>query len=291
MAIMRKSSVLSFFIYLLSLLPFWAIYVLSDIGYVVLRYVIGYRKAVVHGNLKNAFPEKSPAERKAIARKFYRFLPDLIVEAIKMRSISPKEATKRMRLCQLEELERHFRAGKGVIVVTAHYANWEMGIHAISLYTTHPALIVYKPLRDKSFDTVFNAIRSRFGAIMVPMKQTLRQIVAHRHQPHLSVFVADQTPSRRDTEYFIRFLNQDTPVYTGPEKIAKTTGFPVVFCHIDRVKRGHYTGTFTTLVETPSEVPGNGITDLHNNMTEEIIRRKPELWLWSHRRWKKKPTR
>ncbi|GGG98190.1 acetyltransferase [Parapedobacter pyrenivorans] len=291
MAVMRKSSVLSFFIYLLSLLPFWALYLLSDVGYLLLYYVVGYRRAVVRQNLKNAFPEKSIKERTQIERKFYRFLPDLIVEAIKMRSISPKDVAKRMRLEQTEELERHFRAGKGVIAVTAHYGNWELGIHAISLFTSNPALIIYKPLRNKSFDIAFNGIRSRFGAVMVPMKQTLRKIVAYRHQPHISVFVADQTPSRRDSEYFIRFLNQDTPVYTGVEKIAKTTGFPVVFCHIDRVTRGHYCCTFNTLVEVPAEVPGHGITDIHNSVTEDIIRRKPELWLWSHRRWKRKPKR
>ncbi len=237
---MRNVSVLSFFIYLLSLLPFWVLYVLSDLGYVLLYHIIGYRKAVVFKNLKNAFPEKSEEERLRIARKFYRFLPDLLVEAIKMRSISPAQVEKRMMLYQTEELERHFRAGKGVIAVTAHYGNWELGIHRISLFTKHPALIIYKPLRNKTFDTVYNGIRSRFGALMVPMKLTLRKIITYRHQPHISVFVADQTPGRSDSHYFINFLNQKTPVYTGVEKIAKATGFPVVFCHIDRVSRGRY---------------------------------------------------
>ncbi len=286
---MRKSSVLSFVIYLLSLLPFRVLYVLADAGYVLLYHVIGYRKAVVFKNLKNAFPEKSEEERRQIARKFYRFLPDLLVEAIKMRSISVREVEKRMKMYQTEEFERHFRAGKGVIAVTAHYGNWELGIHRISVFTENPALIIYKPLHSKAFDSVYNAIRSRFGAIMVPMKQTLRKIIEYRHQPHISVFVADQTPGRSDTNYFLRFLNQDTAVYTGVEKIAKATGFPVIFCHIDRLKRGHYCCTFTTLVEDPATVAGHGITDIHNKFTEDIIRRKPELWLWSHRRWKRKP--
>lgn len=290
MANMRNVSILSFFIYLLSLLPFRVLYALSDLGYVLLYHIIGYRKAVVFKNLRNAFPEKSEDERRQIARRFYRFLPDLLVEAIKMRSISADQVEKRMMMYQTEELERHFRAGKGVIAVTAHYGNWELGIHRISLFTEHPALIIYKPLNNKSFDTVYNGIRSRFGAIMVPMKLTLRKIIAYRHQPHISVFVADQTPGRSDSHYFINFLNQKTPVYTGVEKIARATGFPVVFCHIDRVKRGHYCCKFTTLVEEPATVPVHGITDIHNKFTEDIIRRKPELWLWSHRRWKTKAT-
>lgn len=287
---MRNVSVLSFFIHLISLLPFRVLYVLSDLGYVLLYHIISYRKTVVFENLRNAFPERSEEERREIARKFYRFLPDLLVEAVKMRSISPNEVEKRMKMFQTEELERHFRAGKGVIAVTAHYGNWELGIHRIGLFTEHPALIIYKPLRNKAFDTVYNGIRSRFGAIMVPMKLTLRKIIAYRHKPHISVFVADQTPGRSDSHYFIDFLNQKTPVYTGVEKIAKATGFPVVFCHIDRIKRGYYCCTFTTLVEEPSAVPEHGITDIHNHFTENIIRRKPELWLWSHRRWKRKAT-
>ena len=290
MANMRNVSVLSVFIHLFSLLPFRVLYVLSDLGYVLLYHIIGYRKAVVFQNLRNAFPEKSEEERRAIARKFYRFLPDLLVEAVKMRSITASDVEKRMTLRQTEELYRHLRAGKGVIGVTAHYGNWELGIHRLSLMTEYPTLIIYKPLRNKAVDTVYNAIRSRFGAIMVPMKQTLRKIVAFRDRPHISMFVADQTPGRSNSHYFIDFLNQKTPVYTGVEKIAKATGFPVVFCHIDRVKRGRYCCTFSTLVEDPSALPEHGITDIHNKFTEDIIRRKPELWLWSHRRWKRKAT-
>ncbi|WP_090604242.1 lysophospholipid acyltransferase family protein [Parapedobacter koreensis] len=286
---MRKSSIVSFFVYLISLLPFWALYVLSDLLYLLLYHLIGYRKAVVYENLRNAFPEKTNEEHKQIARKFYRFLPDLIVEAIKMRSIAADEVEKRIVIHQLEEVERHFKAGKGVIGVTAHYANWELGIHRLSLLTKNPVLIIYKPLHNQTVNFIYNAIRSRFGATMVPMKQTLRQIIAHRQQPHISIFVADQTPMYRDSDYFIPFLNQDTLVYTGAEKIAKMTNFPVVFCHIDRIKRGYYSCTFTTLVENPAEVPGHGITDIHNKFTEDIIRRKPEWWLWSHRRWKRKP--
>jgi len=288
---MRKSSLLSFFVYLAALLPFWALYLLSDVLFVLLYYIVRYRKAVVFENLRNAFPEKSEKERRTIARKFFRFLPELIVEAIKMRNISAREVEKRIVIHQLNELERHFAAGRTVVGVTAHYANWELGIHRLSLLTDNPVLIIYKPLKNKAFDTLYNTIRSRFGAIMVPMKQTLRKIAAYRGKPHISIFVADQTPQYRDSDYFVPFLNQDTLVYTGAERIAKMTDSAVVFCHIDRIRRGHYQCTFTTLVENPAEIAGHGITDIHTRFTEEIIRQKPELWLWSHRRWKRKPRR
>ncbi len=289
MAVIRKSSVLSLLVYVISLLPFWVLYRFADVLFVVLYYVIGYRRAVVNDNLRNAFPEKTDQERREIARRFYQFLPDLIVEAIKMRTISADEIKKRVSVNNSEELERHLRAGKGVVGVSAHYANWELGIHLLNQMTDQPVLIIYKPLHNKAVDSVFNAIRSRFGAIMVPMKQTLRKIVAHRHTPHISMLLADQTPLHRDSDYFISFLNQETLVYTGAEKIAKMMDFPVVFCHMDRIKRGYYRCTFTTLVENPAAIPGHGITDIHNKFTEDIIRRKPEWWLWSHRRWKRKP--
>ncbi len=271
------------------MLPFWALYFLSDVLFVVLYYIIRYRKNVVFENLRNAFPEKSAEERRIIARQFFRFLPDLIVEAIKMSRISEKEVKKRMVIHQIEELERHFAAGRPIVGVTAHYANWELGIHRLSLLTENPVLIIYKPLKNQAFDTLYNAIRSRFGALMVPMKQTLRQIVAYRDKPHISIFVADQTPQYRDSDYFIPFLNQNTLVYTGAERIAKMTDAAVVFCHIDRIRRGYYQCTFTTLVENPASVDAHGITDIHTRFTEDIIRRKPALWLWSHRRWKRKP--
>lgn len=286
---MRKSSLLSFFVYLLSLLPFRVLYLLSDILFIFLYHVVGYRRTVVFENLKNAFPEKSDNERKIIAKKFFRFLPDLIVEAIKMQTMSAREMEKRFVLSKTEELDRHFKVGKSVVVVAAHYANWEWGIHRISKFIENPVLIIYKPLKNKSFDTVYNSIRSRFGAIMVPMKQTLRKIVQYRDRPIMSVFVADQTPRYGDSNYFTPFLNQETLVYTGPERIAKATDSVVVFCHIDRIKRGYYQCTFTTLVENPKEIMAHGITDMHTKFTEEIIRQKPELWLWSHRRWKRKP--
>ncbi|WP_257668244.1 lysophospholipid acyltransferase family protein [Parapedobacter tibetensis] len=274
---------------MISLLPFWVLYACSDVLFVLLYYVIGYRRQVVYENLTNAFPDKTHKERMEIARKFYRFLPDLIVEAIKMRSMSAKEVNKRMAYRQPEELERHFELGKDIIALTAHYGNWEWGIHKISVSTKNPALIIYKPLSNKTINEIYNRIRSRFGAIMVPMKQTLRKVLEYRNRPHISVFVADQTPSYTESDYYVQFLNQNTLVFMGAEKIARKTNAPVIFCHIDRIKRGYYCCTFTTLVENPAETAEHEVTDLYNKFTEDIIRNKPELWLWSHRRWKRKP--
>lgn len=284
-----RQKLISALLYILSLLPFWVLYLLSDFLYVLLYYAVGYRKKVVFENLKNSFPEKSEGERQEIAKKFYKFFPDLIVESIKMKTISKESVIKRVELLNPEEVYRHFEQGKAVIGVTAHYGNWELGIHRLSLMTEFPKLIIYKPLNNTDFNEVYNALRSRFGATMVPMKQILRHILKLRGQPHISMFVADQTPTYQDSDYFMEFLNQDTLVYTGTERIARLTKQPIVYCHIGRKeKRGHYFCKFTTLVEDPDEYGLHEITHLHNNFTEKMIRETPEYWLWSHRRWKRK---
>lgn len=282
--------ILSFCILIVSLLPFWVLYAISDLLFIILYYLIGYRKKVVYANLSAAFPEKSTKEKKQIAKKFYIFLADMILETIKMRSISAKEVKKRITLINEQEVYRHFTQGSPVIGTTAHYGNWELGIHRLSLMTENPVLIIYKPLTNKGFENIFNSIRSRFHAQMVPMRQTIRQILAYKKQPHISMFLSDQTPVRSESDCFIPFLGQQTLVFLGMEKIAKSTGFPVVYCHIDRIKRGYYACTFTTLFEEPQLTKNQEITISYHDLLEQYINEKPELWLWSHRRWKHKPT-
>lgn len=284
-----QSRILSFFIYLCSLLPFWALYVLSDILYYILYYLVGYRRKVVAENLTNSFPKKSKEDLMKIEKMFYRSFADLIVENLKMASISAEESKKRLTILNKEVVLDYLEKGQPVILVTAHYANWELGIHALSLLSSHPSLIIYKPLNNTVFGTVYNKIRSRFGALMVPMRQTLRKIMEFQDQAHASVFLADQTPARRESKHFISFLNQPTLMFLGIEKIAKKLNYPVIYSHIDRTKRGYYTCEFTTLVTNPSTCSENQITDIHSTFLEKIIQEKPELWLWSHKRWKHKP--
>lgn len=289
LALEMKQKSIAALLFITSLIPYWVLYIISDGLYYLLYYVFKYRKKVVFENLSNAFPEKTQDERTAIAKKFYRYFPDIFLEAIKMKTISAKEVFKRIEFLNQEEVDRHFEQGKGVIGVTAHYCNWELGVHRMSLMTDYPTLIIYKPLNNKAINEAYNDLRCRFGAIMVPMKQILRHILRLKNQPHMSMFVADQTPTYQDSDYFMEFLNQDTLVFTGTERIARLTKNPIVYCHIGRKeKRGHYFCKFTTLVEDPDQYAEHEITQLHNKFTEELIREKPEYWLWSHRRWKRK---
>jgi KDO2-lipid IV(A) lauroyltransferase len=277
------------FLYLISLLPFSLLYVLSDILFVVLYHIVSYRRKVVQQNLANAFPEKSREERAGIERKYYRFLSDMILESIKMLSISPANLQKRFRFNNISELTQYFTKGKSVIAVTGHYGNWEWGTLITPLTFPEAVLVVYKPLADKNFGDLINRMRSRFGSIMVAMKLTMRKVIEFKKQKYALVLVGDQTPSGAEIEYFTTFLNQPTFVFLGIEKIAKVTGNPIVYFTITPYRRGYYECDIKTLVENPGETTEYEITEMHTGELENVIRARPEFWLWSHRRWKFKP--
>jgi len=274
---------------LISFLPFPVLYFLSDILYLFLYYIIKYRRIVVSENLLNSFPEKSKSELRQIEKRFYRYLADLMLESVKTISISANEIKKRFVFKNLELLTNYLQNGRSVIAVTGHYGNWEWGPVAIGLELKEKVLVVYKPLSDKLFEGLMNSIRTRFGAIMVPMKQTLRKVVEFKNEPHLLVLVGDQTPSREESEYFTSFLNQQTAVFLGVEKIALKTNNPIIYFSINKLKRGYYECLVKSLIDNPEQTNEYEITNSHIRELEKNIRFQPEYWLWSHKRWKFSP--
>ena len=283
------SRVGTFFLYLVSLLPFWFLYLVSDVLYVILYYLISYRKGVVRENLRNSFPEKSGAERKQIEKKYFKYMADLMVETIKSVSMSKKSVQRRMICTNPELLEHYFSKEKSIIAAAGHYANWEMACLSFGFLTDRRRMIVYKPQSNEVFTDFFNKTRSRFGATMISMRQTLRKMIEFKNEPTITVLASDQTPTPGDAKYFIEFLNQPTAVFLGVEKLTKVVDSVVIFYRIDLVKRGHYTYTFVPLVEEPKATEPYGITEIHVKYLESLIRERPEYWLWSHRRWKIKP--
>lgn len=277
-------------LYLLSLLPYFILYLIADVLFVFIYYIVHYRRKVVQQNLANAFPEKSSAERRSIEKKYFRFLADLIVETIKLITLSEKEVIKRVRIENQQMLDNAaFQQGKSIIGAVGHYGNWESGCLRMGLITELPCIIAYKPLSNAVFDRFFYNMRTRFGAHLVPMKNTFRKIVSHRHEVTFTVLAGDQTPSRDEAVYFTNFLNQPTAVFLGVEKLAKATDSLVVFCDVRRVKRGYYSCTFVPLFDNPKLTAEHEITNAHVQYLENVIREEPEYWLWSHRRWKFKP--
>jgi KDO2-lipid IV(A) lauroyltransferase len=283
------SRLVIFFLYLLSLLPFWMLYLLSDGLFFIIFYIVGYRRKVVQENLRNSFPEKTENEINATERKFYRFFADMVVETVKLITISPEELSRHAKVTNPEILDQYFEQGRSIIGAVGHYTNWEMGSLSFSLVTSYRRMVVFKPLSNKNADGFYEKVRSRFGATLVPMKKTLRAISEYRNEPTFTALVSDQTPVMHEAHYFTTFLNQPTAVFLGVEKIAKLTDSVVVFCDQRCVKRGYYELTLVPLVTEPKQTAENEITEAHVQYLERMINEQPEYWLWSHRRWKFKP--
>ncbi|MGI8892291.1 MAG: lysophospholipid acyltransferase family protein [Bacteroidia bacterium] len=279
------------FIYLISLLPFPLLYLFSDLIYVLLFKIIGYRKKVVLTNLKNSFPEKSDAEINLIATKFYKYFCDLTLETIKTLTVSPSALRKHVFFEDVSLFKKYYDEKKSVIIVMGHYGNWELGGARFGVENLHTLFVIYHPLNNKYFDKLVYKMRTRLGNKLYSMNETLRGMVRDRNNLTATAFIADQTPSQLNV-YWTTFLNQDTPVFTGPEKIARKFNYPVIYVSVKRPKRGLYKVENQLLAEEPEKTTDNEISEKFTRFLEKDIILQPEIWLWTHRRWKhKRPTK
>ena len=278
-------------LYFISILPFSLFYLLSDILYLLIYKVVGYREKVVYENLKNSFPQKSHKELKEIEKKFFHYLCDLVLETLKTLTISKKEA---LRRCAFNEnaiaiFKQLNDEKKSCILVMGHFGNWEWAGSSFSLLNSQQLYVIYHPLSNKYFDTLMYNMRSRFGTKLYAMKDTMREMIRNRHEINATAFIADQTPSPEGA-YWTTFLNQDTPVFWGTEKIAQKLNYPVLYATVNRKKRGYYEVNVEYLVKNPKDTNEGEISELHTRKLEKDIIAQPEIWLWSHRRWKYKRT-
>lgn len=277
------------FLYLISLLPFPVFYLFSDFIYFLLYRVVGYRKKVVFENLKNSFPEKSYNELKKIEKDFYRYLCDLFLETIKTLTISRSEAVKRCKFNAKTTLLFNELANKNqsCIIVMGHYGNWEWAGNSFSLQCKQQLYVIYHPLSNKYFDKLMYDLRTRFGTKLYAMKDTMREMIRNKNEVNATAFIADQTPSP-DSAYWTTFMNQDTPVFWGTEKIAQKLNYPIVYITIKKIKRGYYEVDSELLINEPKNTSLGEISELHTRKLESDIITQPSIWLWSHRRWKHK---
>ena len=274
------------FIYGISLLPFPLLYLLSDGIYFLIYKVLGYRKEVVMNNLRNSFPEKDEAELKAIASKFYRWFCDLTLETLKTLTISPEEVRKRVEFRGKEILQQYAQEKRSVILVLGHYGNWELAGARYSQERDIPQLyVIFHPLANARFDRLMHHMRTRHGTKLYTMRETSKAMIRDRGLLTATAFIADQTPSP-ERAYWMTFLNQDTPVFQGTEGLARKLDKPVIYISITRPERGYYCMSMETLVADPTHTRDGEITEVHTRRLERDIRKYPELWLWTHRRWK-----
>lgn len=272
----------------LSLLPFGVLYLFSDILAFLMYYVVGYRKKVIMENLKNSFPDKSEAERTLIAKKYYSHFCDLALESLKMFTISEKDAKERMVYLDTHIAQKYYDQGKSLIVAMAHYNNWEMVAVTVDQAIPQQAYAIYKPLTNAYWDKKMLTSREKYGLKMILNKRVKRDFEGMKNDLTATFFLIDQAPSYHSTPHWMTFLNQETGVLLGTERYSKDYDFPVVFLEVWKTKRGHYTCRFVDVFSDPRSTGEGEITEKVTRLLEAQIIEKPEFWLWSHKRWKRK---
>ncbi len=271
----------------LSLLPYPFLYLLSDIIFLIMYRVIGYRKEVVFTNLKNSFPNKSKQELKKIMSDFYRHLCDIIMESVKGFTISEKQLRKRL-IIKNPEFSNYFADKRqSIIFVGGHYNNWEICAQAFAMYSNHKCIGIYKPLSNAFINDKIYTSRSKYGMHLISMKQTKKSF-EDGDEPKAIVFGSDQNPANPKRAHWVQFLNQDTGVLFGVERYAKEYDWPVVFVSILKAKRGYYEVEYSLVTDNPNEEPHGKITEDFTKRLEQDIINQPQYWLWSHKRWKHK---
>lgn len=276
--------------YLFSLLPLRVHYVLSDFIYLILYKVIGYRIKVVRENIEASFPEKTMHELRQIERRFYHRLCDYFVETVKMKTMSRKEIRRRMVFKGTELVNECVNEGQSCAVYLGHTFNWEW-ITSLPLWVTEKAHCgqLYHALENSTFDHLFLNLRQRWGAECIALVDILRKTIEYKQkqQPTVFGYIGDQVPHWNNIHHWCQFLNHDTPVMTGTERIAIKNRQALFFLQVKQIKRGYYEATFRLMTRTPQMLKEYEATDIYFQMLEENIRQQPELWLWSHNRWKR----
>lgn len=267
-------------------MPFAVLYAFSDFLYFLLYKIIGYRTKVVRENLRKSFPEKSEAELKDIEKKFYAHLFDILLEGVKGFSLSKEELLKRQKLLTPTIVQETLDKGRSVLIVGGHYGNWEWGGISASFHVNTDVVILYSPIKNKYIDDYVKASRSAHHTYFWSSTLAPKAFKQYENTKAAFVLIADQSPSNPKRAHWMQFLNQDTAVLRGPASYASNYQMPFLFIDIQRVKRGYYTMAVSVLTETPQDYSDEELSAMYMRKLEAVIRERPELWLWSHKRWK-----
>lgn len=277
------------FVVIISILPFRVLYGLSDMLYVILYRLIGYRKKVVLSNLKIAFPEKSDQELKEIMKKFYGHFLDMFMEMLKTFSISNEEILKRFKLTNPEDLNAFMARHKNILLMSSHYGNFEW-LFSLNLRVDHHGFAAYKKVKNKYFNDYVVRSRSRFNTTLVPTKELIAKLDDNdkKGQKNIYGMLIDQSPKLQKTYHWSNFFGVEVPVITGTEMLAKKYDYAVMYIETTRVKRGYYEAKMEILSENPGELPDFEITDRFMKKLEAQIRKEPAYYFWTHKRFKHK---
>jgi Kdo2-lipid IVA lauroyltransferase/acyltransferase len=275
------------FLWLISILPFRIFYMFSDITYVIVYYIIGYRKKVVTENLKLVFPNKSNKEIFVIRKKFYKHMCDMFLEMIKSISISRSQLSKRFIITNPEELGRLESLNKSIILMYGHYASYEWS-YVIENYLTYKGYGIYKRIKNVYFDRLAKRIRSKYNTSLIHTKEAISTINLNEKDDIKSIiaFLSDQSPKYKKAYYWSEFMSIKVPCFTGAEMLAKKLDLSVAYLKVNKIKRGYYQAEFISLADNANSYTDYEITDKFTKALEEQIYEAPEYYLWTHKRWK-----
>lgn len=274
-------------LWIISKLPFWLFYKVSDVIFFILYYAVGYRKKTVRYNLKTAFPEKSDAERKSIEKKFYRHMCDMFLEMIKSISISAEELKERFQFDDLSIVEKLVKEQRSSLIMMGHYASYEW-LTALQFYFDHSGYGIYKRIKNPYFDKLIHEIREKWNSKLLANKEATFIIRKQQRAGKMATyaFIADQSPKTRKNYHCTDFLGKNVPFFTGVERLAKSEDMPVIYLAVDKIKRGYYKASFKVITEDPTTLPDYQITDEFAALLEAQIKANPEYYLWTHKRFK-----
>lgn len=282
---------MNFFAKLLAYIPLRGLYFLADfVVYPFAYYVIRYRRKIVHKNIENSFPDKTETERKSIEKGFYHYFSDTIAEIIYGYRADDEDMRKRVQFVNLEQVKELTIARGGAFFMLGHVGNWEWAAE-IGSYEQDFGVTqcnIYKQLQSSTFDRLMLDIRSKRMGFCCEKDKLLRVLITQKNngQPTTYGMIADQKPLRRNIHYWTTFLHQETPFFSGVERLAKKFDFPVFFADVNTDSRGYYTIEFKLITNTPLTEEEFYITEKYARLLEENILRQPSRWLWSHNRWK-----
>lgn len=275
---------------LMARLPLRLLYPLSTLACFFLYRLVGYRRKVVAANLKRCFPEASPEQLRLWEREFYHHLCDIFIEAFKLLHISDREMSRRVEVRGIEAVNAVVDSGRSVVVMIGHYGNWEWVTYLATKLNRKATLAqIYHPLSNKFMDRLMLTLRGRFGSKSLPMASAVRSLLQmeRRGEHFVCGFIADQRPFTRELKHWTCFLGQDTPYVVGGESIGNHIGADFYYLDIEPLKRGHYRMTFKPIIPPADDTEPNPVTRQYLSMLEATIRRAPQYWLWSHKRWKR----
>ncbi len=275
--------------YLLSIIPLRVLYILSDFMYLVVYHVMKYRRAVVQTNLKNSFPHKSLTEITAIEKRFYKHFCDTAFESIKALTLGKKAINQRFNIKNTPLIESLHKNNKSIILYTSHYGNWEW-FSFLPLFLPYQVQAFYQEVSNSYFNDFMLVLRSRFGVQCVESKQGYKTMVNMQQKGVLTAtcMIGDQSPRKKSSKHWMTFLNQETAFLVGADRIAEKLNQTVFYVSVQKPKRGNYEIKFIPL-DDANQNDSNELITKYANLLERSIMEKPELWLWSHRRWKLAP--